>query len=656
MPILTRSLTLLAVAAALGAPLSARAAAPTPPPRAAVILDPELKAALASAPKASQWPDHNYARLLDLESVTMKPDGTVVADYRETVKIFNERGRSVAEVNLPYNASYENLTVKWARTLKKDGRVLEVSPGDIRTSSAYSDYPMYGDSMSVGFSMPGVEDDCVIDYAWRQVTKPLLMPGYFWDFWAFSGTEPVSLSRYILKAPVGKKIQFRVYNNDSIKPRISTSPDGATKVYTWQATGMKPVDSEPAMPNRNEVQAWMEVSTISSWQDIASWFWRLAKPQAVVTPAMRLTEQQLIAGKTTDAEKATAIYDFVANHVRYVGLEFGLSAFKPHPAPDVFDKLYGDCKDKATLLVTMLGVAGIKAHPVLLRSEDKRSIDRQLPTLAAFDHCIAMAEIDGKQVWLDSTAETCGFGDIPASDRGAQGFVVDDGAGRFETIPVYGAAQNGFDSVTHVDLQPDGSARVSAETHMRGASAEQWRSYVRSITPDQRKQMIQAMAQSISVGGTVQEFKLPDGVDKRGPYIISMKLAAPTRAKSTKNLLILPLANTSGGSDHSNPFVKETRVWPIVVEEASLQQGETTITLPQGYTVEDTPADINLEGELFSYRRTITVSSDGRTINVKVASESKPGRVPAADYAMIRRHYDRVISATEDVIVIRKPK
>src|SRR5947199_7300019 len=196
----------------------------------------------------------------------------------------------------------------------------------------------------------------------------------------------------------------------------------------------------------------MEVSTLSSWQDISSWFWKLAKPQAVPNPAIKKTVEEVIAGKSTEEEKASAIYNWVANRVRYVGLEFGLSVFKPHASPEVYNKLYGDCKDKALLLVTMLGIAGIKAHPVLLHTEAHHAMDAELPSLNAFDHCIAVAEVGGKNVWLDGTAETCAYGDIPDGDRGSHALVIREGAGSFEWIPTYVAPENGTDSRTKVDL------------------------------------------------------------------------------------------------------------------------------------------------------------------------------------------------------------
>ena len=148
---------------------------------------------------------------------------------------------------------------------------------------------------------------------------------------------------------------------------MAISTDGKFKTYLWERTNLKPIDVEPGMPRLSEIGSWMEISSLDSWQDVAKWFIGLQTPQAKASPKIKETVARLTAGKTTDEEKARAIYDWVANKTRYVGLEFGLSAFRPHSASDVHDKQYGDCKDKANLLITMLGLAGIQAKPVLLQ-------------------------------------------------------------------------------------------------------------------------------------------------------------------------------------------------------------------------------------------------------------------------------------------------
>ena len=184
------------------------------------------------------------------------------------------------------------------------------------------------------------------------------------------------------------------------------------------------------MPPAHTFLPWLEISTVPSWQTIAHWYQGLAAGQMAVSPEIQDTVKTLTAGKTTDTEKARAIYYWVEGRTRYVALELGLSAFQPHPAAEVCRNRYGDCKDMATLLVTMLHEAGIKtAWPVLLGAGSTEPVQDYLAAPIFFNHAIVRADIDGKPYWFDSTAEMCPFGQIPGGDRGVDAFVVRDGDG-----------------------------------------------------------------------------------------------------------------------------------------------------------------------------------------------------------------------------------
>jgi hypothetical protein len=661
-PLHRSALPLLALAAGLVSASAISAAPPSNSHKPAApahsapltgLLDGEIKSAIAAAPSASQWPNSNYARLLDIGNVTVKSDGTIIAKYRLSYKLFNERARDLAEVNLPYNASYQQIHVLSARTIRKDGSIVEVKPEDIRVSSPYHDYLMYDDAQGVGFSMPAVEDECVIDYTWEEITRPLLMPGQFWTYWGFSGLEPVGLCRYVLKAPADKKLNFKVYNDDTLKPTETLSTDGKTKTYAWERSNLKPIEVEPAMPHMSEVGSWMEVSSLDSWQDVAHWFWGLQSPQAHATPAIQATVTGLIAGKATDDEKARAIYDWVANRTRYVGLEFGLSAFRPHSATEVHDKRYGDCKDKANLLITMLGLAGIKARPALLHADERRLTDSGLPTLNAFNHCIALATVGGKDVWLDATAETCSYGDIPYSDRGVQAMVVGDGKGEFKTIPDYQPQENGVDVRSKITLQADGSALADYEVTMRGESGQSLRATVRALTPAERKEMMVKMAQRFATGATLKDYSLPDGTEKAGPFVFKMTTSAPTFAEPADDLLIVPIG-IAGNAPQSSPYTQDKRTWPIVEEDASLTHSETTVVLPAGYAAGKLPADLNMTNALQEYHRTLKHSPDGRAITIVSDMLVRPGRIPAADYEKLRQYYDTLVKSANQKIVVKK--
>lgn len=618
------------------------------------LLDPQLRAAMKMAPSATQWPNNDYARVLDIGDITIKPDGTVVATYREVFKLFNERARRLAEVSIPYNASYQSVKVIQARTIKPDGVIMALHGSDMRNTSMYNDFPLYDDTMSLGFSMPGVEDGCIIDYTFREVTRPILMPGEFWQYWSFDGTDPVILSRFTVHIPASKAIHYQIFNDPSLHPRITLSAEGRVKNYIFEERNLKPIVIEPAMPGMNEVKKWLEISSMDTWQEIAAWYWALSKPESVPDDTLRYTVNRLIAGKKSESEKAAAIYYFVANKVRYVGLEFGLSAFRPHSATEVLQNLYGDCKDKATLLITMLKVAGIKAWPALLESGDSSLIHNQLPTLSSFNHCITVAFVDNSEVWLDATSESCAYGDIPVSDRGAEAMVIREGVGQFEQIPEYTPDQSGLDSVVNVQLNSDGGANIETSATMLGAESQQWRDTARNLTPDQRLQLMQQWAQSVSTGATLLKWSLPDGSVGSGNFSIQMSLNAPHLAKTTMHFMLIPAAIGLSDSNAQNPFIQDARVWPIVVNNPVREHTETTIRLPAGYEIEELPPDVRLSTALFEYHRKTVESQDKRTLVISVTSITKNGDIPPSQYAQVKDYYNSILHANGDLIIMKK--
>ena len=125
----------------------------------------------------------------------------------------------------------------------------------------------------------------------------------------------------------------------------------------------------------------------------------------------------------TDAAVIRTLYHFVAKHIRYVGIELGESAYQPSPATEVLQKQYGDCKDKTTLLISMLDLVGIRAYPVLISTSPYERIDTDLPSLSQFNHMIAAIPTDkNSYIWLDPTSQTCGYGELPYSDQGGWDF------------------------------------------------------------------------------------------------------------------------------------------------------------------------------------------------------------------------------------------
>jgi len=166
--------------------------------------------------------------------------------------------------------------------------------------------------------------------------------------------------------------------------------------------------------------------------------------------------------------------------------------------------------------------------------------------------------------------------------------------------------------------------------------------------------MAQKMAQEFSTGASLQSFELPDAAQTDGPYVLKLKLAAPYFAKKIGRLMIMPLEVGSGSRRQPNPYVRETRVWPIVEEVPSITRSETVIDLPDGFSVEATPDKAHASGPIQEYSRSLAQAKDGRSVTTISTLKSVPGRVPADQYAKVRAYYSEVLKTADDWVVLRK--
>ncbi|MCW3054093.1 MAG: Transglutaminase-like enzyme putative cysteine protease [Chthonomonadales bacterium] len=621
-----------------------------PPPRRDGI-DSALQHAIQTAPKAEEWPDQDYAVLLDTADITVKNDGTIVARYRQTYKLFTARARGLAEVNLPYNASYQKIHVLSARTIQEDGKVLDVPSSEFRHVAQFSEDLLYDDAQGMGFSLPGIKNNSVIDYTWEETTRPMYMPGQFWFSWTFAGPSPVECSRVTLHSPTNSPFHLALHNTQGGTPSTTTVVHDNITTTVWESAHLKPLVKEPMMPDWEEVAPRLEITSLSSWQEIARWYWDLQKPQTSSSPALKATVDQLTAGKTTLEEKARAIYAWVSQSVRYVGLEFGLSAFKPHRAGDIHANLYGDCKDKATLLIAMLGEVGIKAYPTLLHTETRGLIDRNLPTPEAFDHCIALAEVDGKEVWLDATAETCAYGDIPEGDRGAECLVVRDGIGEQKTIPDFTPEENGQDAVLKVDLHPDGSARIIADLTWRGRARQEAHDLLAGLSPARKEQVLKNFASQVSEGAILEKATCTEPKDGVPSLTLHLECTAPHWAKRVSELLLLPAANALL-IPAQLALTGEKRVWPIVQERSTSSQLQIEIALPASTIIEGLPEEVKSAGPLQTFERHFQCATDGRTLTLKQNYQEIPGTIPSEKYADVKAYNTALEGWASDQVVL----
>ena len=112
--------------------------------------------------------------------------------------------------------------------------------------------------------------------------------------------------------------------------------------------------------------------------------------------------------------------------IRYVFIDLGKSGYEPENAKKVFENKYGDCKDKSTLLISMLRVAGIPAYYVLIPTSSVGNLIKDFPYPFQFNHCIVVYKNEGKYHFLDPVAENYRFNYLPGSDQERDVLIFDN--------------------------------------------------------------------------------------------------------------------------------------------------------------------------------------------------------------------------------------
>ncbi len=382
-------------------------AAAQPPAKAAVQPADYSKEALV-------W-DKLYTRIRE------EADGTGTRETTARVRILADAGvKEMAVLTFTYTAMNEQMEIVSVRVLKPDGSVVVTPaynvqdlPADVTRSA-----PMYSDIHQKHVAVKGLGVGDTLEYQATLRTLKPEVPGHFWLEYSFE-KDAISLDEQLdLDLPAEKAVTVA---SADLQPTVTAAQ--GRKLYHWASSNLARPDPDAPSKSTKHWKPSVQVTTFSSWEQVGAWYASLQRDSLAVSPAIQAKADALTKGLKTNDEKLRAIFNEVALHIHYVGLEFGIGRYQPHPADDVLSNEYGDCKDKHTLLAALLKAAGIEAWPVLI-SGSGRELDAATPSPAQFSHVITLVSLDGKLLWMDSTEEVAPVGVLMATLRDKQALAI----------------------------------------------------------------------------------------------------------------------------------------------------------------------------------------------------------------------------------------
>jgi hypothetical protein len=363
-----------------------------------------------------------------------------------------------------------------------------------------------------------------------------------------------------------------------------------------------------------------------------------------------------------------AIAQYVQHDIRYVAIELGIGGWQPHSAPDVFTHRYGDCKDKATLMRSMLREVGIDSYHVVINTE-RGSITADTAAYQGFNHAIVAIKLPedlndssliatyehpklGRLLFFDPTNELTPFGQIGGYLQENYGLLVSPEGGELVKLPRQPTAMNGISRTAKLVL--DGSGQLKGDvTEVRiGDRAFSQRWALRTVTKDvDRIKPIENL-----LAGSLSSFQITkatlinaDLTDQ--PFGYRYSFESNNYAKNAGNL-ILVRPRVMGSKAQAILETREPRKFPIEFDGPVKDTDSFEITLPQGYEVDDVPPPVDADYGFASYHAKTEVK--GNVISYSRTFEVKELSVPVSKADDLKKFY-RIIASDERNTAVLKP-
>ncbi|MES2808554.1 MAG: DUF3857 domain-containing protein [Bacteroidota bacterium] len=260
---------------------------------------------------------------------------------------------------------------------------------------------IYQGSFSAYCILDDIRKGDKIEYAYTITGRNPILGNKFCKDIYMQQSVPVAHMYKTLIASASRKLNFKSFNKP---PNVAKTNANGLVCYAWEGFQVPAGIHYTDQPDWATTYNYVQVSDFASWDEVANWALSINPPTTNFKGPLAKQIAQLKAETFGDRKKYfREAVKLVQDEIRYMGIETGEYSHRANRPDKVFNQRYGDCKDKALLLISILNAGGIPAYMVLINTDAKGKTDMYLPSAYAFDHVTVMATVNSKTVWVDPT-------------------------------------------------------------------------------------------------------------------------------------------------------------------------------------------------------------------------------------------------------------
>jgi hypothetical protein len=576
-----------------------------------------------------KYPDADTILLDEEARLEYQPDGSYVQICDTAKKIMTLAGvESSRELQSYYDAKYSRAKISLVQILRGSETIpldLAACTQEMTENSQMGSNIYDPDHRVIKVTVAGLKPGDVLRAVYVDEIQKPRVPDSFSQSFLLEQDQPILHTHIQIQAPAALPLKSMIVKDTQGKaPVFQKTEHSGGILYSWETA--EPVPQyfpEPGMPSGVAGRQRVLMSTFESWAQVSQWYNNLCQPRLVPDQNIRDGVEALLRGIDDPKEKVLALYNFVSQKVRYMGLTLEDSApgYEPHDVTFTYAQRAGVCRDMAALLVSMLQVAGFESHPALIHVGYPK--DEEVPQ-PFFNHAITAVKLPGDEKWtlLDPTASNA-KDPFPAYLSDTSYLVATPEGDPLRRAAVTPCDRNQTAIQTVAKLSPEGDLSVRAKILFQGLADQAYRNFFLDCPPEQRRLFFQTQISKVLPGATLESLEiLPEDLmdlshilearfSCKAPQALiagrSAKDGSPDLPPGATAMLALPRFSKVIGLNLL-PFSQATldkRRFPLETSCAASVAEELLVDLPDGVEIRSAPKYTDLDDESFCLKRTL---------------------------------------------------
>jgi len=341
------------------------------------------------------------------------------------------------------------------------------------------------------------------------------------------GAFPLDIHYLSSSRPIGYSAVFVTGKHDKLQYRSFGLEPPVTRngSLVWETATPVVYRWEPLQPWYDRMLPWVTIGTTSgSWREAGEGYLAVIadklEAERVADMAARLVE-----GIDDTRRKIEIVSHFVQKELHYEAIEFGRRAYVPKTARETLSDRYGDCKDHAVLLTSMLNAIGVPAQLALVNINQQ--VLPGLPNIDQFDHMIVSVPIDNGRLYIDATDKDLRLGTTPPRYMAGNHALVLGETPELLPIPEFTVGDSGLQVERDIEPIADDEIRVTEIGVFSGYQAADMRSQLREIEVSDMLGTMQRWVADRYSDAIVDDAFVDNVFDASGELVVELQYRLP---------------------------------------------------------------------------------------------------------------------------------